>query len=294
MICKKCGTKMEMERDKVYTSLPPQYGFKCPKCGAFEYSTTPEYDDVIGDEAPDAVPPSVSAATWTPEFKIGDHVWAKFPKELAGRTGHIKAIDTLRMMYDVDYDGEIWRICEGGLVLVDPATEEIKEPVFKVDTYTSPIEKTIKAWQQMGEYLRKLHMQCEKEKEQQEPEPSDDALTEDKVYDFYQERSMKAGERADQLAWMFVVMMTGGLISGHAFQAFSVCAALAAVYMLLSVAQAVWQTFTSWLFKQQIKKMDVAPDDYPSWVGGGAWLFFWAKMITISSAVIYFVRAIFF
>ena len=123
---------------------------------------------------------------------------------------------------------------------------------------------------------------------------TDGVLTEEIVYDYYQERRVKAADIADQLAWMFIVMMTGGLISGHAFQAFSVCAALAAVYMLLSVAQAVWQTFTSWLFKQQIKKMDVAPDDYPSWVGGGAWLFFWAKMITIASAVIYFVKAIFF
>lgn len=127
-----------------------------------------------------------------------------------------------------------------------------------------------------------------------EPEPSDDVLTEEKVYDYYQERSVKAGKCADQLAWMFIVMMTGGLISGHAFQTFSVCASLAAVYMLLSVTQAVWQTFTSWLFKNRLKKMDVAPDDYPSWVGGGAWLFFWAKMITIASAVIYFVRALFF
>lgn len=251
-----------MERDKVYTSLPPKYGFRCPKCGAFEYSSTPEYDDVVGDEAPDVVPPSVAAATWTPEFKIGDHVWAKFPKELAGRTGYIKAIDTPHMMYDVDYDGEIWRICEGGLVLVDPATWEYKGPVFEPD--------------------------------EKHPEPSDDVLTEEKVYDYYQERSTTAGERADQLAWMFIVMMTGGLISGHAFQAFSVCASLAAVYMLLSVAQAVWQTFTSWLFMNRLKKMDVAPDDYPSWVGVGAWLFFWAKMITIASAVIYFVKAIFF
>lgn len=126
-----------------------------------------------------------------------------------------------------------------------------------------------------------------------EPEPSDDVLTEEKVYDFYQERNMKAGERADQLAWMFIVMMTGGLISGHAFQAFSVCASLAAVYMLLSVAQAVWQAFTAWLFKQQIKKTGETPEDYPSWMSG-AWLFFWAKMITIASAVIYFVKAIFF
>ena len=126
--------------------------------------------------------------------------------------------------------------------------------------------------------------------EVEEPE----TLTEDKVYDFYQERSVKAGERADQLVWMFIVMMTGGLISGHAFQAFSICAMLAAIYMLLSVVQAVWQTFTSWLFKNIIHRTGETPEDYPSWVGGGAWFFFWAKMITIASAVIYFAKAILF
>ena len=120
-----------------------------------------------------------------------------------------------------------------------------------------------------------------------------DELTSDKVYDYYQERSVTAGSRADQLAWMFVVMMTGGLISGHAFQTFSVCAALSAIYLFFSIMQAVWQTFTSWLFMRKINRTDVKPSDYPSWVGGGAWLFFWLKMITISAAVCYFVHAIF-
>jgi hypothetical protein len=118
-------------------------------------------------------------------------------------------------------------------------------------------------------------------------------LTEEKVYDFYQERSVTAGSRADQLAWMFVVMMTGVLISGHVYQTFSVCAALSAIYMLLSVMQAVWQTFTSLLFMRQIRKTAVKPSDYPSWVGCGAWLFFWLKMISTSAAVFYFVHAIF-
>ena len=121
---------------------------------------------------------------------------------------------------------------------------------------------------------------------------SNNGLTEEKVYDYYQERSVTAGDRADQLAWVFVIMMTGGLISGHAFQTFSVCAALAAIYFFFSIMQAVWQTFTSWLFMRQLRHADTMPDDYPAWVGGGAWLFFWLKMITISAAVIYFVRAI--
>ncbi len=121
---------------------------------------------------------------------------------------------------------------------------------------------------------------------------SDEGVTEEKVYNYYQERSVAAGSRADQLAWMFIIMMTGGLISGRAYETFSVCAALSAIYLFFSIMQAVWQTFTSWLFLQMIKDSDTMPDDYPAWVGGGAWLFFWLKMITISGAVFYFVRAI--
>ena len=105
--------------------------------------------------------------------------------------------------------------------------------------------------------------------------PDVDVLTEKEVYDYYQERSVKAGERADQLAWMFIVI------------------ALAAIYMLLSVLQAVWQTFTSWLFMQKINRHHLTPEDYPAWVGCGAWAFFWLKMISIASAVIYFAKAIF-
>lgn len=128
--------------------------------------------------------------------------------------------------------------------------------------------------------------------EPEQPEEKIEPLTEEDVYDYYQERSVTAGNRADQLAWVFVIMMTGGLVSGHAFETFSVCAALSAVYMFFSIMQAVWQTFTSWLFMQRIKDSDDMFADYPSWVGGGAWLFFWLKMIAISAAVVYFVSAI--
>jgi len=121
----------------------------------------------------------------------------------------------------------------------------------------------------------------------------DGEVTEPMVYDFYQKSAANAANRADQLAWMFIVMMTGGLISGHAFQTFSVCAALSAIYMLLSVMQSVWHVFTCWLFKRQLKKAEVMPNDYPVWVRA-SWLFFWLKMISISAAVCYFVNAIFF
>ena len=119
------------------------------------------------------------------------------------------------------------------------------------------------------------------------------ALTEEEVYDFYQESSVRACSRADQLAWMFVMMATGCLIAGHAWQTFLTCAALALVYLLLSVLQAVWQTLTAWLFKRQVARMDTPPDDYPWWMGCGAWAFFWAKMVAITAAVIHFAIPVF-
>lgn len=118
-----------------------------------------------------------------------------------------------------------------------------------------------------------------------------DALTEQEVNEYYQERSMTAGFRGTHLAWMLILMTTGVLFSGHTWQTFMICGMLALIYMLLSVLQAVWQTFTAWLFKSQIKK-GVTSEDYPWWVGAGAWLFFWLKMIAISSSVIYFAKAV--
>lgn len=120
------------------------------------------------------------------------------------------------------------------------------------------------------------------------------ALTEEEVYDFYQERSGTAGDRADQLAWMFVAMAAGVLISGHAWQTFFVSAALSVTYLLLSVLQAVWQAFTAWLFKRQVSRMATPPTDYPWWIGCGAWLLFWLKMAAITAAVVCFVKSVFF
>ena len=35
--CSKCGAKMDWDHDKVYTTNPPMYGYKCPECGNYEY-----------------------------------------------------------------------------------------------------------------------------------------------------------------------------------------------------------------------------------------------------------------
>lgn len=75
--------------------------------------------------APDEVPASVATSIPTPKFKVGDHVWAKQPKELAGRTGYVTAVDTRSMMYDVRYGSDMWKVREVDLELVNnPATSE--------------------------------------------------------------------------------------------------------------------------------------------------------------------------
>ena len=35
--CSKCGAKMIADRSQVFTSYPPQYMYRCPKCGNTEY-----------------------------------------------------------------------------------------------------------------------------------------------------------------------------------------------------------------------------------------------------------------
>ena len=121
----------------------------------------------------------------------------------------------------------------------------------------------------------------------------------------YKDFSSVANQRALQLAWAFILMEAAGLMAGHVFRIFSICAMLAAIFMMLSVLQALWQTVSFWIFKQQVYRerskypelTDAEyewPEDYPNWIGFGAWVFFLAKMAVILAAVVYFTKAIFF
>lgn len=38
-ICPRCKERMVRDDSKVYTSIPPQYGYECPKCGEMEFDT---------------------------------------------------------------------------------------------------------------------------------------------------------------------------------------------------------------------------------------------------------------
>ena len=204
------------------------------------------------NQRPDAVPVSADAARGkAPKFKKGDHVWAKRSKELAGRTGYVRAVDTYRMVYEVTFGTERWELLEDDIELVGPATEEARQTVFERE------------------------------------DDADQPLTEQAAYDEYQERSKVSGDRAEQLAWAMIVLLVGQLIGGSKYAEFYVLGGAALIYLLLSTMQYVWQSVTIWLVKFRIKRTGIVLSDYPDWVGFGAWVFYWLKMIIIAIATIY-------
>lgn len=202
-------------------------------------------------QRPDAVPASLSAGAVEAKYKKGDHVWAKQPKELAGRTGYVRSVDTLTMTYEIKFGTEVWIVPESDLELVDPATEETHQPVFERE------------------------------------DDADQPLTEQAAYDEYQERSKTSGDRAEQLAWAMIALLAGQLIGGSKYAEFYVLGGAALLYLLLSAMQSVWQSVTIWLVKCRIKRTGIRLNDYPDWVGFGAWVFYWLKMIVIALAAIY-------
>ena len=66
-----------------------------------------------------------------------------------------------------------------------------------------------------------------------------------------------------------------------------VLAAGGIAYLMLSTMQAWWQTVALWVIKCRIKSKNLRINDYPDWVGGGAWVFYWLKMIVITVTSIY-------
>lgn len=134
MKCKRCGAEM------------PDAKRTCSECGAFLEgytlnNVTGEYgyrgadgnfykseEDYHTKSSADAQP-AIAQAAKAPKYKKGAHVWAKRPKELAGRTGYVRAVDTYRMVYEVTFGTERWELLEDDLELVDPATEEARQTV---------------------------------------------------------------------------------------------------------------------------------------------------------------------
>ena len=132
------------------------------------------------------------------------------------------------------------------------------------------------------------HFGCgESEKKRFEYVGKEGLLTEQQAYDDYQERSKTSGDRASEMAWMMITPMLCQLIGGEHYLEFYIMGAASIVYMCLSTLQSVWQTFAFWLIKCRIKSNDIQVDDYPNWVGFGAWVFYWLKITVITIGAFY-------
>ena len=116
-----------------------------------------------------------------------------------------------------------------------------------------------------------------------------ESLTEQKVYDDYQERRTTANDRGEQLAWAFIVLLAGMLIGNHGYLEYYVGAACGLAYLLLSMIQSAWQTVAIWIVKNRIKRDNLAIEDYPEWVGGWAWVFWYLKIGLLTIGTIYVV-----
>ena len=111
-------------------------------------------------------------------------------------------------------------------------------------------------------------------------------LKEQEVDDLYQERSNTSGERANQLAWAFIIILCAQLIGDSHYAEPYVMAAGGILYMLLSIVQSLWQAVSIWIVKQLIQDGQTY-DDYPDWVGGVTWFFYYTKMIVLTITSIY-------
>ena len=119
------------------------------------------------------------------------------------------------------------------------------------------------------------------------PQAEPQTITEEKAYDDYQERSNTANDRGEQLAWAFIVLLAGMMIGNHGYLEYYVGAACGLAYLLLSMIQSAWQTIAIWIVKNRIKRDNLTIEDYPEWVGGWAWVFWYLKIGLLTIGTIY-------
>ena len=72
--CPKCGATMVRDDEIVYTSLPPQYRYTCPKCGEVEFDTEPPQGFPTIKVEPDIIEPA--------PFPLG-FTWDEYRREVA-------------------------------------------------------------------------------------------------------------------------------------------------------------------------------------------------------------------
>ena len=93
-ICPHCKSRMIRDDSKVYTSMPPQYGYNCPKCGTIEFDTT-MYDSPEMEEQKPAL--RITKSFYEPDgpqFDIVDQKPAEcieFDNEFKNQVSHLLA-----------------------------------------------------------------------------------------------------------------------------------------------------------------------------------------------------------
>ena len=181
-------------------------------------------------------------------------------------------------------DGSVEKVFQ---TLIGKAIENDDDVFLRWNGATVRVEPTDTIDTLMQKYDKEIRLRGLADRNETPTDNADQPLTEQAAYDEYQERSKVSGDRAEQLAWAMIALLTGQLIGGSKYAEFYVLGGAALLYLLLSTMQSVWQSVTIWLVKCRIKRTGITLNDYPDWVGFGAWVFYWLKMIIIAIGAIY-------
>ena len=119
-------------------------------------------------------------------------------------------------------------------------------------------------------------------------------MTIEEVQQEYFDKSEKANEVGNQVAWMLLLVLAALLVSGKIYREILLAGAFAVVAMWLGVIQRLWQAWTIWLFKRKMESLKVyKPNIYPCYIRNGTWVIYWLKMVALTAAVGCFISGAF-
>lgn len=111
-------------------------------------------------------------------------------------------------------------------------------------------------------------------------------MTIEEVQQEYFDKSEKANEVGNQVAWMLLLVLAALLVSGKIYREILLAGAFAVLAMWLGVIQRLWQAWTIWLFKRKMECLKVyKPNIYPRYIRNGKWVIYWLKMAALTAAV---------
>lgn len=111
-------------------------------------------------------------------------------------------------------------------------------------------------------------------------------MTIEEVQQEYFDKSEKANEVGNQVAWMLLLVLAALLVSGKIYMEILLAGAFAVLAMWLGVIQRLWQAWTIWLFKRKMECLKVyKPNIYPRYIRNGSWVIYWLKMAALTAAV---------